>query len=329
MSRDGKAAEAQRTGYPGDRSKQRIAVLLPCLNEAAAIGHVVEEFRNALPDADIFVYDNASTDDTAAVAAKAGAIVRNEPARGKGYVVRRMFADIDADIYLMADGDGTYDAASAPRLIDAMLAGPFDMVVGIREDIGAVSRSGHAFGNRVFNRLLTGFFGCGFEDIFSGYRVFSNRFAKTFPASATGFEIETEMSVHALELQIPVCEISLPYRDRIDGGQSKLHTYKDGLRILWKMILLLKDVRPMFFFTSIAAAFFILSVGLATPILIEFIETGLVPRFPTAILASAIGILGFISLTSGVILDSVARGNRKIKRMLFLTAGSAPRSPDV
>ncbi|MGB0631215.1 MAG: glycosyltransferase [Alphaproteobacteria bacterium] len=324
MSPGGKSKGAEQTGSTSPGSARRIAVLLPCLNEAAAIAHVVEDFRKALPTAEIFVYDNASTDDTAEVAAGAGAIVRKESVRGKGYVVRRMFADIDADIYLMADGDGTYDAASAPRLIEAMLDGPFDMVVGVRKDIGAVSRSGHGFGNRLFNRLLTGFFGRGFEDIFSGYRAFSNRFAKTFPASAKGFEIETEMSVHALELQIPVCEISLPYRERIHGGESKLRTYQDGLRILLKMILMLKDVRPLFFFSSIAAAFFVLSVALAAPILIEYFETGLVPRFPTAILASAIGILGFISLTSGVILDNVARGNRQIKRMMFLSAGSAP-----
>jgi hypothetical protein len=209
-----------------------------------------------------------------------------------------------------------------------MLKGPFDMVVGVRQDIGAVSRSGHDFGNRLFNRLLTGFFGRGFEDLFSGYRVFSKRFTKTFPASANGFEVETEMCVHALELQIPVCEISLPYRDRIHGGYSKLRTYKDGLRILLKMVLMLKDVRPMFFFSSIAAAFFIFSIVLAIPVLIGYLETGLVPRFPTAILASAVGILGFISLTSGIVLDNVARGNRQIKRTLFLLAGSAPGQDD-
>ena len=309
-------------------SPKKVAVLLPCLNESAAIAQVVRDFRNALPDAEVFVYDNASTDDTADVAEKAGAVVRQEAARGKGHVVRRMLGEVDADIYVMADGDGTYDAASAPRLIRTMLEGSFDMVVGVRQDIGAVSRVGHDLGNRLFNWLLTVFFGRGFEDIFSGYRVFSRRFAKTFPLSARGFEVETEICVHALELQISVCEISLPYNDRVDGGYSKLRTFKDGFRILIKMIMMLKDVRPMFFFSCIAAAFFVLSVGLAMPVLLDYLETGLVPRFPTTILSSALGILGFISFSSGIILDNVARANRQIKRMLFLMAGSAPRYDD-
>ncbi len=299
----------------------RIAVLLPCLNEAAAIEHVIEEFRTALPTAEIFVYDNGSTDETALIAAKSGVIIRKVAMRGKGYVVRRMFADIDADIYLMSDGDGTYDASSAYRLVEAILNGPPDMVVGARENIGAVSRRGHALGNRFFNLLLTGFFGRGFQDIFSGYRAFSRRFAKTFPSSAKGFDIEVEMSVHALELQIAVAEIRLPYRQRFHGGESKLRTFQDGAKILLKMILMLKEVRPMLFFSAISIFFFILSITLAIPIFTEFYSTGLVPRFPTAILVSAIGILGFISFVSGVILDHVARGNRQIKRMLFLSVG--------
>ena len=302
----------------------RIAVLLPCLNEAAAIENVLHDFRNALPTADIFVYDNASTDDTALIAAKSGAIIRKIIIRGKGYVVRRMFADIDADIYLMADGDGTYDASSAPLLVEAILDGPADMVVGARENIGSVSRRGHALGNKLFNSLLKGFFGRGFEDIFSGYRAFSRRFVKTFPSSAKGFEIEMEMSVHALELQIAVSEISLPYGKRPIGSESKLRTYKDGVKIFLKMILMLKDVRPLLFFSAIATFLFGLSTALAVPIFVEFFATGLVPRFPTAILASAIGILGFISFISGIILDHVARGNRQIKRMIFLSAGSPP-----
>ena len=234
----------------------RIAVLLPCLNEAAAIENVIHDFRNALPTADIFVYDNASTDDTALIAAKSGAIIRKIIIRGKGYVVRRMFADIDADIYLMADGDGTYDASSAPLLVEAILDGPADMVVGARENIGSVSRRGHALGNKLFNSLLKGFFGRGFEDIFSGYRAFSRRFVKTFPSSAKGFEIEMEMSVHALELQIAVSEISLPYGKRPIGSESKLRTYKDGVKIFLKMILMLKDVRPLLFFSAIATFLF-------------------------------------------------------------------------
>ena len=324
MSRGDMPTDRSQTSSATAASQPKIAVLLPCLNEGAAIAKVIEDFQTSLPDAEIFVYDNASTDDTADVAAAAGAVVRKEIMRGKGNVVRRMFADIDADIYLMADGDGTYDASGGPRLIKALLDGPFDMVVGAREDIGSVSRSGHAFGNGLFNYLLARFFGQGFEDIFSGYRVFSRRFAKSFPAVAKGFEIETEMTVHALELQIPVCEISLPYRDRIHGGESKLRTYRDGFRILLKMLLMLKDVRPLLFFSTFAAAFFILSIGLAAPILVEYVETGLVPRFPTAVLASAIGILGFISLTSGIILDNVARGKREVKRIIFLAAGAAP-----
>tara|TARA_Y100001970_G_scaffold291917_1_gene431021 strand:+ start:2172 stop:3158 length:987 start_codon:yes stop_codon:yes gene_type:complete len=318
----------QSPARPSPLLTKKVAILLPCLNEAAAIAQVIEDFRNALPESEIFVYDNSSTDDTADIASKAGALVRKESARGKGHVVRRMLGEVDADIYLMADGDGTYDAASAPRLIRTMIEGSFDMVVGARQGIGAVSRTGHEFGNRLFNWLLMSFFGHGFKDLFSGYRVFSRRFAKTFPVSAKGFEIETEMCVHALELGIPVCEISLPYNDRVAGGYSKLRTYKDGLRILLKMLLMLKDVRPLFFFSTISVAFFVFSIGLAMPILIDYLETGFVPRLPTVILASALGILGFISLTSGIVLDSVARGNRQIKRMLFLMAGSAPRYDD-
>lgn len=301
----------------------RIAVLLPCYNEAVAIAQVVRDFQTVLPMAEVYVFDNASSDTTADVARAAGAQVRFESRKGKGNVVRRMFADVEADLYLMADGDGTYDAASAERLVQLALEGPFDMVVGTREDIGSVSRSGHAFGNRLFNGLLRLIFGNGFNDIFSGYRVFSRRFVKSFPAEAEGFETETEteMSVFALEQNIPVKEVPMPYRERIAGSESKLRTFHDGFRILAKMIFLMKDVRPLLFFSIIGGAFFLLSLGLGIPVIVDYFATGLVPRFPTAILASALGILGFISLTCGVVLDGVARQRRQLKRLAFLAAG--------
>lgn len=298
----------------------RIALLLPCRNEAPTIAGVVNGFRAALATADIYVYDNASTDSTSATAAQAGAIVRYEPLPGKGHVVRRMFADVDADIYVMADGDGTYDADSALDMIDLLVAQRLDMVVGKRvASDEAAYRPGHATGNRVLTWFVSRLFGDRFTDIFSGYRVFSRRFVKSFPALAGGFEIETELTVHALELGLPVAEVSTPYRGRPQGSQSKLSTWSDGLRIGLAILILYKDIQPFRFFTAISAALAASALLLAEPLFVTFVKTGLVPRFPTAILATGVMILAFLSFACGLILDSVARGRREAKRLFYLS----------
>lgn len=298
----------------------RVAVLLPCYNEEAAVGQVVQAFRRALPKARIYVYDNASTDRTAAVAAEAGAFVVTEPLRGKGNVVRRMFADVDADIYVLADGDDTYDAAAAPELIALLCREQLDMVNAARENTSETAyRRGHRFGNRLFTRLISGLFGERFNDILSGYRVFSRRFVKSFPALAKGFEIETELTVHALELRMPVLEVLTAYKERPEGSLSKLSTYRDGFRILRTILHLVKEERPLAFFTAVAACLALASLVLAFPLLLTYLETGLVPRFPTAVLVCALMILAFLSLTCGLILDSVAHGRRELKRLHYLT----------
>jgi glycosyltransferase involved in cell wall biosynthesis len=303
----------------------RIAVLLPCHNEAVTVADVVGQFKSVLPDATVYVYDNNSSDETASIAAAAGAIVRREPHQGKGHVVRRMFADIDADIYVMADGDGTYTVADAPKMITLACTENLDMVVARRMATNPTTawRRGHRTGNRLMNRFVARLFGEKFTDIFSGYRVFSRRFVKSFPALATGFEIETELTIHALELHLPVAEIDSTYSDRPEGSASKLKTYTDGLRIALTILLLYKDVKPLRFFGFAAIALAALSLALAQPLLVTYLETGLVPRFPTAILATGIMSLAFLSLASGLILDSVARGRREAKRMAYL----ALRSP--
>jgi glycosyltransferase involved in cell wall biosynthesis len=298
----------------------RIAVLLPCRNEATTIDGVVTGFRAALPAADIYVYDNASTDGTSEVAARSGAVVRYEPMAGKGHVVRRMFADVEADIYVIADGDGTYDASSAREMIDLLVTENLDMVVGkrIAADEGAYRR-GHAAGNRALSWFVGRLFGNRFTDIFSGYRVFSRRFVKSFPALAGGFEIETELTVHALELALPVAELSSPYRGRPRGSESKLSTWADGLRIGRAILVLYKDVQPLRFFSGVGAILAAAALILAEPLFITFVQTGLVPRFPTAILATGIVILAFLSFACGLILDSVARGRREAKRLFYLS----------
>jgi len=299
----------------------RTAVILPCYNEEAAIAQVVRDFRQALPQAAIYVYDNNSTDRTAEVAAAAGAVVRRETRQGKGHVVRRMFADVEADVYVLADGDGTYDAASAPRLVAKLLEERLDMVVGSRLSTyeGAAFRPGHRLGND----LLTGFlglcFGRSFSDILSGYRVFSRRFVKSFPALSTGFEIETELSVHALELRMPTAEVPTPYRARPAGSASKLRTYRDGFRILMMILDLFKEERPLAFFSLIAGGLALASVLLAAPIVVTYLETGLVPRVPTAILSTGLMILAFLSLASGFVLDTVTHGRREMKRLIYLS----------
>ena len=300
-------------------AKRSIAVLLPCYNEATAIGAVVRDFRAALPDARIYVYDNNSTDGTLTEAAKAGAIVRCEPYQGKGNVVRRMLADIDADIYVIADGDGTYDATAASMLIETLVKENSDMIVGAREGGGDKAyRRGHRAGNRFFNRVVANLFGPGFTDILSGYRVLSRRFAKSFPVTSGGFEIETELSVHALDLKIATREIPVPYGTRAEGSTSKLHTFRDGLRILMTILKLMKELQPLRFFGAIAATLAVVAVVLGLPLLQTYLATGLVPRLPTAVLAAGIMQLAFLSLACGFILDSLAHARREAKRMRYL-----------
>ena len=298
----------------------RIAVLLPCYNEEAAIGATVAGFRAALPGATVYVYDNNSRDRTCAIAAEAGAIVRTERQQGKGHVVRRMFADIDADVYVMADGDLTYDAKAAPAMIDLLLAEQLDMVVGTRKhEHKEAYRGGHMLGNRLFTGLLSGLFGRTFNDIFSGYRVFSRRFAKSFPVLSSGFEIETEMSVHALELRMPVGEVETAYAARPEGSESKLSTFGDGWRILKTIAVLYRIERPVLFFGSIGALLLAVAIVLSIPLVITYLNTGLVPRFPTAILATGLVIIAVLCFFAGLILDTVTRGRREVRRLAYLS----------
>ena len=297
----------------------RIAVLLPCYNEEAAIGATVAGFRAALPGATIYVYDNNSRDRTREIAAEAGAVVRTERQQGKGHVVRRMFADIDADIYVMADGDLTYDPKAAPAMVDQLVADQLDMVVGTRRhEQKDAYRGGHVLGNRIFTGLLAGLFGRSFSDIFSGFRVFSRRFAKSFPVLSSGFEIETEMSVHALELRMPVGELETAYGSRPDGSESKLSTYGDGWRILKTIVTLYRIERPVLFFGSIGAFLLALAIVLSIPLVITYVHTGLVPRVPTAILVTGIVIVAVLCFFAGLILDTVTRGRREVRRLAYL-----------
>ncbi len=302
-----------------DLMTYRIAVLLPCYNEAAAIGQTVAGFRAALPDATIYVYDNNSRDDTKARALAAGAVVRTERMQGKGHVVRRMFADIEADVYVMADGDATYDAGAAQTLIDQLLSDHLDMVVGARQsEVDAAYRRGHRFGNWLLTTLLAQLFGRSFTDILSGYRVFSRRFVKSFPVLSTGFEIETEISVHALELQMPVGEQVTRYGARPEGSVSKLSTYRDGFRILNTILALLRSERPVLFFGVIGGVLALLAIILSVPLAITYLQTGLVPRLPTAVLATGLVILAVLNVFCGVILDTVVRGRREVRRLAYL-----------
>lgn len=297
-----------------------IAVIIPCYNEAVAISSVIEDFRKVLPDAIIYVYDNNSTDGTTEVAKQAGAVVRLAPYQGKGNVVRQMFADIDADIYVLIDGDGTYDAPSAPKMVDALVEGSLDMVVGIRESVNPTDayRRGHQFGNRLFNSILSTLFESPFTDIFSGFRVFSRRFAKSFPALSSGFEIETEFSLHSIEMKLPIKEMETPYYSRPEGAQSKLNTYRDGFWILLTIVRLTKEIFPLRFFSVVALVLGLCSLTLGIPIVYEWLETGLVARLPTAILATGIMVLSSLSLTSGFILDSVCHARLEAKRLAYL-----------
>jgi hypothetical protein len=298
---------------------RRIAVLVPCYNEEAAIARVVADFRANLPDAVIYVYDNNSTDRTVEVARAAGATVRTETRQGKGYVVRRMFSDVDADVYVLVDGDATYDAPSARLLVARLVEGGLDMVVGARRDQEqAAYRFGHRFGNRMLTGFVAQVFGATFEDLLSGYRVFSRRFVKSFPGLSGGFEIETELTVHALNLELPVDEIETPYFARPEGSVSKLSTWRDGLRILRTIVRLYRAERPLPFFCGIGLALAVASIALAIPIIITYVEQGVVPRFPTAVLSTGLMILACLAVACGIVLDTVTRGRREMKMLAYL-----------
>lgn len=303
----------------GSRIDDRLAVLIPCFNEETAIAQVVTDFRAELPEATIYVYDNNSTDRTLEVARAAGALVRRETHQGKGNVVRRMFADVEADIYVLVDGDATYDAASARALIARLIEDRLDMVVAARVEKDAQAyRPGHRTGNRLFTGFFASVFSASFTDILSGYRVFSRRFVKSFPVLSRGFEIETELSVHALELGLAVGEVPTPYYARPEGSTSKLSTWWDGLRILSTIVGLYRSERPLTFFSAIGIALAAVSVILAIPIFVTFVEQGIVPRIPTAILATGLMLLAFLSIVAGLVLDTVTRGRREMKLIAFL-----------
>ena len=301
-------------------SSLRIAVLVPCFNEEAAVATVVRDFRKSLPSAAIYVYDNNSTDHTVALAREAGAIVRSERRQGKGHVVRRMFADVDADIYVLVDGDATYDAPSAPRMIEALVTEHLDMVVGLRVDqVEAAYRRGHRTGNWMLTRFLSSVFGQAFKDILSGYRVFSRRFVKSFPVLSDGFEIETELTVHVLELALPVAEVETPYYARPQGSFSKLNTWRDGFRILGTILKLYRTEKPLRFFSVIGVLLAALSIGLAVPVFVTYLEQGIVPRLPTALLSTGLMIVAILAVSSGLVLDTVTRGRREMKLLAYLS----------
>ncbi|MEM9402166.1 MAG: glycosyltransferase family 2 protein [Pseudomonadota bacterium] len=311
-------SERRASGSKDDR-KLHVAVLVPCYNEASTIGTVIDDFRTALPNCSVYVYDNNSTDDTMAIAASHGAVVRSEPMQGKGNVVRRMFADIEADVFILVDGDDTYEAAAAPAMVEQLLAEGLDMITGRRIETSTEAyRFGHRFGNRMLTTLVSAPFGRRVSDLLSGYRVLSRRFVKSFPVLSGGFEIETELTVHALELGMPQAEVDTQYKERPEDSVSKLNTYRDGFRILRTIVSLLKEERPLAFFTVVFGLLAGASVILAIPIVLEFINTGLVPRFPTAILCTGLMLLAFLALACGFVLDTVTRGRRELKRLSYL-----------
>jgi glycosyltransferase involved in cell wall biosynthesis len=300
-------------------ARYQVAILVPCYNEAHAIAKVVADFRAALPQAAVYVYDNNSTDGTVAVARQSGAIVRHEAYQGKGHVVRRMFNDIEADVYVLVDGDATYDAPSAPAMVARLIEDRLDMVVATRTDRDELAyRRGHRTGNRLLTGFVAHVFGRSFTDILSGYRAFSRRFVKSFPVLSGGFEIETELTVHALELELPVGEMATPYYSRPSGSASKLSTWSDGFRILWTVLKLYRAERPLSLFGAFGAALIIISIGLAIPIVITYVQEGLVPRLPTAVLSTGLMLLAFLSIACGLILDTVTRGRRELKILAYL-----------
>lgn len=311
------------------RSVRRVAVLVPCYNEALTIGTIVSDFRACLPEAEIYVFDNNSSDDTVALAREAGAFVRGVTQQGKGNVIRRMFADIEADVYIMVDGDDTYEAAAAPLMVQRLLDEGLDMVVGTRKsDEQEAYRFGHRFGNRLLTGCVARLFGRTFTDMLSGYRAFSRRYVKSFAAHSTGFETETELTVHALELRMPVAEIETHYKSRPEGSSSKLSTYRDGARILLMILRLFKTEKPLLFFSIGAVACALLAVILAIPLFQTYFDTGLVPRQPTALLCVALALFGIVLQSCGLILDTVTKGRVEQKRFAYLSV-PAPRSADV
>jgi glycosyltransferase involved in cell wall biosynthesis len=302
----------------------RIAVLVPCYNEAVAIAKVVKDFRSALPDAEVWVFDNNSRDRTAEIAAASGAHVRPVTLQGKGNVVRRQFADVDADVYVMVDGDDTYHAASAPELVRCIVEGGHDMVVGVRQaQAEDAYRAGHVWGNQMLTGFLSWLFGRNCRDILTGYRAFSRRFVKSFPVLSNGFDIETELTVHALEMKMSVGEVETPYKERPEGSFSKLSTYKDGFRILRTMLRLFSAERPLVFFGGVGTGLAVLSLVLAVPVILEFLETGLVPRLPTALFATGVMLAGLLSGTVGLILDTVTRGRHETKMLAYLNQSAS------
>jgi len=301
------------------KSKARVAVLIPCYNEAAAIGTVVRDFKAALPDADIYVYDNNSKDDTIARAREAGAIVRTEYRQGKGNVVRRMFADIEADVYVLVDGDDTYEAEAAPHLVTRLIEEGFDIVSGRRVATGqAAYRAGHVLGNRLLTGLTSTMFRVELLDLLTGYRVMSRRFVKSFPFTAEGFGIETELTVHAVRLLMPMIEIDTRYKERPEGSVSKLNTWRDGFRILFTIMGLVREERPLVFFAVIFLFLALASLAVGTPVVVEYLRTNAVTRLPSAVLSTGLMVLAFLSLASGLILDTVTRGRWEAKRMAYL-----------
>ncbi|UFN49366.1 glycosyltransferase family 2 protein [Roseomonas sp. OT10] len=321
-------AGARASGADGSqapRAAPRVAVLIPCYNEVVAIPKVVADFRRALPQASLHVYDNNSRDGTAEAARAAGAIVRREALQGKGHVIRRMFADVEADIYVLVDGDDTYDAADAPRMVALLQEEQLDMVNGVRvTEIQAAYRPGHRLGNALLTGIVAHIFGNRVSDMLSGYRVFSRRFVKSFPALAAGFETETEFTVHALELRMAVGEVPTAYRDRPAGSASKLRTYADGLRILRTIMVLVKEERPLQFFFAMGGGLMLLALAIGIPVVLEFLRSGLVPRLPSAVLSASVMLLAFLSFTCGLILDSVARGRKEMKRLAYLAVPGVP-----
>jgi glycosyltransferase involved in cell wall biosynthesis len=304
-------------------SGPRVAVIVPCYNEAAAIAKVVGDFRAALPESIIYVYDNNSTDDTIHVARTAGAVVGSESRRGKGNVVRRMFADVEADVYVLVDGDDTYEADAARAMVDRLVDDQLDMINGQRlSEIEAAYRPGHKLGNVMLTSLVQYIFGDPIHDMLSGYRILSRRFVKSFPTIADGFGIETEMTVHALQLRMPIAEMPTRYKERPPGSTSKLRTFRDGFAILRLILGLVRQERPLLFFNVLASFLAVLAVAIAWPVFITYAQTGLVPRLPTALLATGIALLSFLSVTSGVILDSVTRGRWEVKRLQYLSLRS-------
>jgi glycosyltransferase involved in cell wall biosynthesis len=308
-------------------SEPRVAVVIPCYNEAAAIAQVIADFRHRLPQAVIYVYDNNSRDNTPAAARQAGAIVRTENMQGKGNVVRRMLSDVEADIYVMVDGDGTYDPADAPEMVRLLQDEHYAMIVGrrISQEAGAYRR-GHVFGNHLFTQAVDWLFGRTFTDILSGYRALSRPFVKSFPSASSGFEIETELTVHALTLRLPVREIETAYRLRPEGSESKLNTYRDGFRIVGMILRLFRSERPQLFYSLIGFVLWLIALVLAYPLFVTFVETGLVPRLPTAVLATGIAISGLLSFSCGLILDTVTRGRREAKLLAYLAAKHDPEN---